>query len=317
MGERLPAGELSAEGPGGLKAGDRVRDLEEEGLGAVAVGDDKDLVLRPCVLERLREPEQPRGGAGIADLGDQRLLRRRGREAELPDERGVQPGVGRAEDEPCNVALLPPGLGEETVDRLGKVPVEAVRLYERHVGQHAEVAVTLTAPHVGELTAHRVSALEGRDDSVGAHQRRRRAVAEQALELGAGRDRPHVGGGDQGLRDRPRSHRVERQAERRRPAAQRSAEVGRDRAGSQIAHGREQRRGRLLGVRGRGRGKEARADPRNVAAGEGGEGRLARHGQAILVVVGERALAVAPAAPRLAEESASEAVARDVSADAH
>src|SRR5439155_514275 len=83
---------------GGTRAGDRVRDLEEEGRGAVAVGDDEDLVVRPRVLERLREPEQARGRAGIAHLGDERFLRHRRREAELPDERSVQPGVGRAED---------------------------------------------------------------------------------------------------------------------------------------------------------------------------------------------------------------------------
>src|SRR5262249_15539375 len=121
------------------------------------------------------------------------------------------------------------------------------------------------------------------------------------------------GGGQEGGGDGARLDGVESEPERRGAAAEGAADVGGKHAGWQIHHGGEDGRARLLRVRRRGGGKEAGADGSHVALVERAERRLDGHGQAVLVVVGHRALPRPAHAPDGAEGVRSEAITGHVS----
>src|SRR5262249_16507596 len=165
--ERVARRQLPANRPARAIRSERVGRLEEQRLGAVAIRDEEDLVVRPRLFQRRRETEQARGGAGVARPGDDRLLRH-GRlgKLELSYERSVCPRVRTIEHQLGDVFLLAPGLFEETGDRLGNVQVEAMRLDERRVGKRGDVAVAVVPPDVSELMTHAEGARERRDDAL-------------------------------------------------------------------------------------------------------------------------------------------------------
>ena len=152
--------------------------------------------------------------------------------------------------------------------------------------------------------AHGKTAGEARDDAVSAHHGGTGAVAEQRLELPAGRDRPHVAGGHQGFTHGSGRDGVEREAKRRGPGAKRPGDVGGQDRDRKIDDGGQERRVGLLDVRRRGRGEEAGADAARLASGHRVERRLGRHGERVLVVVGHGALAAGAPAPHLSERLA-------------
>src|SRR5262249_42079026 len=116
-GERATGRELLADRPTRTVPQERVGRLEEQRLGAVAIGDDEDLVVRARLFQRGRQAEQARRGAGVARLADDRLLRHgRVGKLELPYERRVRPRVRAIEHQLGDVFFLAPGLFEEAGD---------------------------------------------------------------------------------------------------------------------------------------------------------------------------------------------------------
>src|SRR5262249_36354371 len=183
--------------------------------------------------------------------------------------------------------------------------------------QEVEVAVALEPPHVGEVVARRVGALEGRDHIAVAYEHRRGAVADLRLLGRSRRHRAQVGGRDQSSCSRARLDGVEREPERRGAAAEGAADVGGEHGGRQIHHGGQGRRAPLLRVWRRGRREGAGADAARGASVDGVWGGPGPHGQAVLVVVGDGAVASAARAPDGAEGLGGETVAGYMGARGH
>src|SRR5215475_8299128 len=174
--------ELRGHGTMRAPAREGVGGLEEQGLRAATVGDHEDLIPWLGLLEDGGETQEARGRAGVAGAADHGLPGH-GRlgELELPHEGGMRARIRCVEDELGDVLSLAPRGLEEALDRLGDVLVKSVGLDEGHVGQDVEVAIALKPPHVGEVVARRVGALEGRDHVAVAHEHCRGAVADLRL----------------------------------------------------------------------------------------------------------------------------------------
>ncbi len=195
--------------------------------------------------------------------------------------------VGCGEDHSRNILVLQLRGRQHGLRRLHQDASTAVLGLELPL-EGVNQAVIGASPRADELVGDR-RCLSNPDGPCTRHDDGGRGISEHLLPDRVGFAQTRVGSDHECVRRRAGSHRLDRQAQRRRSRPQRVGDVGREDVAAQPEHGSERGRRVLLNVRGRRAREEHRVDRRRVGAClQAVVGRLDGHRERVLVAPGHR-----------------------------
>ena len=300
-------GQILAQRPPPLRAGQGLPHLQHQGVGAIAVVGQQQPVALLRLLQGAGQHQQGVGGAGVAHRQQQRVLDLGAVKAELTGHLGGAAQVGGVEGGPGHLrrpqACLLQG-GATGLD--GGAHVAVFRLQLGLEG--ADVAVLGAAPGAHHLAHHRGQG-EHRHRRLGVHQHGGGSVAHQLLPGRLGLPRSGVGGQHQHPPGRAALDGVQRGPQGHGGGAGGAGEVGGVNLRAQVQGQGSDAGALLLQVGGGGGAEEEGVHRGGVGAHQRLQPRLHGHGQAVLVAVGHRPLAGEGGdAPGLAHLGAGQAV---------